>query len=76
MKTLKNVGIIFLIIIIFVYFLLTLLFLTAYTTGNPIINKEGLMIFVSGIMPISTICLGILGFSFADKLNSIKKNNV
>ena len=76
MKILKNAGIIFLIILIFIYFLLTLLFLTAYTTGNPAINEKGLAIFVSGIIPIGTICLSILGFSFVDKLNLNKKNNV
>ena len=76
MKILKNAGIIFLIILIFIYFLLTLLFLTAYTTGNPAINEKGLAILVSGIIPISTICLSILGFSFVDKLNLNKKNNV
>ena len=69
MKIAKNIAIIFLIIIIFLYFLLTLLLLTAYTTGNPVINEKGLAIFVSGIIPIGTICLSILGFSFADKLN-------
>ena len=73
MKIAKNIGIIFLAIIINLYFLLTLLLTTAYTTGNPIINKEGLMIFISSILPIGTTYIGILGFSFVNKLDFLKK---